>query len=85
MAYQVNCGIGAVAAVKTFITDGFFAGSAGSDQTLASGDLTTAFVKWQNSVPARSNEVIRATLNTDHSTSDTDIMRQLTTFLRSRT
>lgn len=54
-------------------------------ESLAAGDLTTAFIKWLNTKQATSkNEVIRALLNTNYTTTYTDIQKNLSRFLHDR-
>jgi hypothetical protein len=53
-------------------------------ETLAAGDLTTAFTKWLATKTSPKNEVIRAALNTNYATSKDDIARNLTRFLHDR-
>lgn len=62
------------------------AGGGGTDnETLASGDLTTAFMKWYASKGHPRNEDIRGDLNTEYSTDNADIMPNLVKFLKERT
>ena len=53
-------------------------------ETLAAGDLTTAFTKWLATKASPKNETIRAALNTNYLTSYADIMKVLTRFLHDR-
>lgn len=53
-------------------------------ETLASGDLTTAFAKWLDGKASPKNETVRAALNTNYVTTYTDIMKNLTKFLHDR-
>lgn len=61
------------------------AGGPVSGETLAAGDLTTAFTKWQASKGAYSNEAVRAALNTAYSQSEGDIQENMSDFLKDRT
>lgn len=56
----------------------------GSSESLAAGDLTTAFAKWLASRTMPKNEDIRGDLNTHYSRSDQDIQYVLSRFLKDR-
>jgi hypothetical protein len=53
-------------------------------ETLAAGDLTTAFTKWLATKSTPKNEIIQSSLNTNYVTTYTDIMKNLTRFLHDR-
>lgn len=53
-------------------------------ETLAAGDLTTAFVKWMDTKAGPKNETIRAALNTNYGTTNPDIAPLVTKFLQNR-
>ena len=53
-------------------------------ETLAAGDLTTAFTKWLATKASPKNEVVRAALNTNYTTTHTDIQRNVSRFLKDR-
>lgn len=53
-------------------------------ETLAAGDLTTAFAKWLATKAPPKNETIRSSLNTNYGTTHVDIMKNLTRFLQNR-
>jgi hypothetical protein len=53
-------------------------------ETLAAGDLTTAFTKWLAGKVTPKNEIIRSSLNTNYVTTYTDNMKNLTRFLHDR-
>lgn len=63
-----------------------FSGEAGDPptETLAAGDLTTAFSKWLAGEGHPKNEAMRAALNTHYSTSNADIQPPVTRFLKDR-
>lgn len=89
MAYQVNLGIGAAEnTVQTFILDGFgVASGGGGGESLAAGDLTTAFVKWMatKNLGDDANTAIRDALATHYSTDGgEDLTTLLARFLRDR-
>lgn len=53
-------------------------------EILAAGDLTTAFCKWLDTKAGPKNETIRAALNTNYTTTYTDIAKNITKFLHDR-
>lgn len=53
-------------------------------ETLSTGDLTTAFLKWLATKGGSKNEAIRAALNTNYTTTHTDIAKNITRFLHDR-
>ena len=53
-------------------------------ETMAAGDLTTAFSKWLAGEGHPKNEAIRAALNTSYSTSYADIAPPVARFLKDR-
>ena len=53
-------------------------------ETLAAGDLTTAFIKWLATKGTPKNEVIRSSLNTNYGTTHTDIQKNISRFLKDR-
>ena len=62
------------------------AGGGGPAETLASGDLSTAFAKWVATEAAPVNETIRADLTTAYGISGgTDLTTVVRRFLNSRT
>jgi hypothetical protein len=62
----------------------FQAGGGGAGETLAAGDLTTAFSKWLATKGHPKNEAIRAALNTHYGTEYRDIQPNLARFLKER-
>lgn len=69
----------------TVWAEGVWEDEAASSEVLAAGDLTTAFVKWLATKSTPKNEVIRAALNTEYSTSNPDLQPLLAKFLKERT
>ena len=62
----------------------FQSAEAPAGETLAAGDLTTAFSKWLAGEGYPKNEAILAALNTSYSTSYADIAPPITRFLKDR-
>lgn len=56
----------------------------GASESLASGDLTTALMKWYATKGHPRQEDIRGDLNTHYGTSYADIMPPLSRFLKDR-
>jgi hypothetical protein len=56
----------------------------GGGESLAAGDLTTAFSKWLATKGHPKNEAVRAALNTHYSTSYADIQPPVARFLKDR-
>jgi hypothetical protein len=64
---------------------GVFGGSEGSTESLASGDLTTAFSKWLATKSSPRNEAIREALTTHYSVdAGSDLTTVLSRFLQNR-
>ena len=55
-----------------------------ASETLAAGDLTTAFCKWLDTKGHPKNESIRAALNTNYGTAYADIQPLVSRFLKNR-
>lgn len=53
-------------------------------ETLAAGDLTTAFVKWLATKAQPKNETVRADLNTNYGATNPDIQPLVAKFLHDR-